>query len=64
VAETQRAGREEAAPLDVEIGNESTGFSEKDVQKLQDRAAQGRAVCHLQREKAQAETGLIGAWPG
>jgi hypothetical protein len=38
--------------------NESAGFSKKDLQELQNRETQRRFIRYLQREKAQAETGL------
>ena len=47
-----------AGPLAWEKRDESAGFSKKDLQKLQNRSAQGRFVRDLQREKAQTETGL------
>jgi hypothetical protein len=55
-----KGGRAYSGPLDLEKSDESTGFGEKDLQELQDRAAQRRAVRDMQREEAQAATGLIG----
>jgi hypothetical protein len=54
----QKGGRAVSGPLDLEKSDESTGFGEKDLQELQDRAAQGCAVRDLQREEAQAAAGL------
>jgi len=55
-----KGGRADSGPLDLEKRDESTGFGEKDLQELQDRAAQRRAVRDLQREKTQAAAGLTG----
>jgi hypothetical protein len=55
-----KGGRDDSGPLDLEKSNESTGFGEKDLQELQDRAAQGRAVRDMQREETQAAAGLTG----
>jgi hypothetical protein len=50
-------------PLALEKRYESAGFSKENLSQLQDRTAQGCAVRDLQREKAQAATGLSAVEP-
>jgi hypothetical protein len=44
--------------LPKESCNEGASFSKKDMPELQDCSTQGRGICHLHGQEAQAKTGL------